>query len=86
MFMLVNHRPESNMLKTLPKMLSGISQNFHPLCSSVFLLCLNYAPKLATFLQLSWNILISECSIRVFHYKVTVLIKSIDLRSYVQCI
>ena len=27
-------RPESNMLKILPKMLSGISQNFHLLCFS----------------------------------------------------
>jgi len=26
------------------------------------------------------------CSIRVFHYKVTVLLESIELRSYVQCI
>ena len=48
-----------------------------------FLLCLQYAPKLATLLQLSWNILISEWSIRVFHYKVTVLLESIDLRIYV---
>ena len=45
-------------------LLSGISQSFHLLCSSVFPLCLHYVPRLAT---LSLNILISECSIRVFH-------------------
>ena len=28
----------------------------------------------------------NDCSIRVFHYKVIVLLESIDLRSYVQCI
>ena len=79
-------RPESNMLKILPKLLSGISQNFHLLCPSVLPLCLYYALRLATFLLLSWNILINECSIRVFHYKVTVLLESVELRSYVQCI
>ena len=36
---------ESNMLKSLPKMLPGISQKFHLLCFSVFLLCLHYAPN-----------------------------------------
>ena len=59
------------MLKILPKMLSGISQKFHPLCYSVLPLCLHYVPM---FLQLSWNILISECSvsfIKVFLYEVT---------------
>ena len=40
-----------------------LSQSFHLLCSSVFPLCLHYTPRLAT---LSSNILISECSIRVF--------------------
>ena len=39
-------RPESNMLKNLPKMLPGISQKLHLLCFSVFLSCLHYAPKL----------------------------------------
>jgi len=33
-------RPESNMLKNLPKMLPGISPNFYLLCFSVFLSCL----------------------------------------------
>ena len=33
------YRPESNMLKNLPKMLTGISLNFHLLCCSVLLLC-----------------------------------------------
>ena len=43
--------------------LQGISQNFHPLCSS---LCLHYALIVAI---LSSNILFSECSIRIFHSK-----------------
>ena len=38
--LLMMSRPESNVLKNLPKILSGISQNFHLLCSSVFPLCL----------------------------------------------
>ena len=45
-------RPESNVLKNLPKMLPGISQKFHLLCFSVFLLCLHYAPKLPTILSI----------------------------------
>ena len=45
-------RPESNMLKRLPKMLLGISQTFHLLCSSVLPLCLHYALTLATFLTI----------------------------------
>ena len=50
-------KTESNMLKLLPKMLSGVSQNFHLLCSSVFPLYLYYAPRLAKFLTIIWNIL-----------------------------
>ena len=69
----------SNIPKTLPKIFSGISQNFHLLCSSVFP-CLHFAPWLETFLTI---ILISECSIRIFHYKVTVLLESINLREAV---
>ena len=42
------YRPESNMLK----MFSGSFQNFHLLRSSVFPLCLNYAPRLAAFLKI----------------------------------
>jgi len=40
------------------------------------------------FLALSWRIYSTDCSIRVFHFslKVTALLKSIDLWSYVQCI
>jgi len=37
------------------------------------------------FLALSWKFN-TDCSIRVFHYKVTILLESINLRSYVQCI
>ena len=48
----VRIRPESIMLKVLPKILSGISLNFHLLCSSVFLLCLHYAPRLVTFVTI----------------------------------
>ena len=36
-------RPQANILKNLPKMLLGISQNFYLLCSSCFPLCLYYA-------------------------------------------
>ena len=64
------------------KMLSGISQIF-TYCALQYL---HYAPRLTTFLA---TILISECSIRVtrvFHYKLTVLLESIDLGNYVQCI
>jgi len=39
-------------LKILPKMLSGISQNY---VLSVFLLCLHYAPKLATFVTIMFE-------------------------------
>ena len=74
--------PESKLIlcsKYLPKMLSG---NSHLLCSSVLTLYFHYVPRLAQF---PWKILINdECSIRVFYYKVTVLLEeSINLRSYV---
>ena len=61
------------------KILSGISLNFYLLCFSVYLfaLCSRLATCLTEFLI--------ECSIRVFYYKVTVLLESIYLRSYVQC-
>ena len=62
-------RPESNMLKSLAQ---NICRNFSkplPICSSVFPLCLHYALRIATLIfLLSCNILISECSIRVFRY------------------
>ena len=67
------------MLEILPKMLLGISQNLLLLCSFSVLLCLHYAPKLVRFVT-------SECSIRAFYCKVTVLLESNDLASYVQCI
>ena len=44
------------MLKNLPKMLPGISQKFHLLCFSVFLLCLHYAPKLPTIFSIVMEI------------------------------
>ena len=37
-------RPQLNMLKSFPKILLGISQNFYLLCSSSFPLRLYYAP------------------------------------------
>ena len=79
---MLRYRPESNMLKNLPKMLPGISQKFHLLCfsSSVFLLCLHFAPKLPTILSIVMEIISNDFSIRVFYYKVTALL---DLRSYV---
>jgi len=42
-----------------------------------------FFPKLVKIVAilLYWNILISECSFRVFHSKVTVLSKSIDLKA-----
>ena len=43
----------SPMLKILPIVLSGISQNFHLLCSSVYMAY--YAPRLATFLTIIWE-------------------------------
>ena len=56
------------------------SQNFHLLCSKLFPLCLHYAPRLATFLTIIFiKILISECYIRAFHYKMTVLLESINI-------
>ena len=60
-------------------MLPGISLKFHLLCFSVFLLCLHYAPKLPKILSIVMG---TDCSIRVFHNKVTVLLESINLRSY----
>ena len=61
----------------------GLSQ----ICSKFFPKCFQEFPKIFTYsicyrLALSWNILISECSIRVFHYKVTVLLESIDVFVY----
>ena len=67
------------MLKNLPNMLPGISQKLRLLCFSVFLLCLHYAPKLPTIFSI---VMSTDCPIRVFHYKVTVLLESINLRSY----
>ena len=67
------------MLKKLPKMIPEISQKYHLLCFSVFPLCLHYAPKLPTILSIVMENSSTDCSIRIFHYKVTVLLESIDL-------
>ena len=68
------------MLKILPKTLSGISQKFHVFYCALQLVfpCIMLAllSWLATF---PWKILVSECPIRVFHYKVTVLLEGIHL-------
>ena len=52
-------RPQSNMLKKLPKMLLEYSQNFYLLCSSSFPLCFNMN-------NIDVRILLIECSTRVF--------------------
>ena len=61
------------------KFAQNASRNF-PSFSPIILLklCLQYASK---FLVLSWRIQSTDCSIRAFHYKVTVLSESIDIRS-----
>ena len=59
------------MFKVLPKTVSGISQNFYMFSSSVFPLCLHYAPSLEIFLTTILEHLISECFIRLFYHKVT---------------
>ena len=46
------YTPELNMLKIFPKILSGIPQNFHLLCSSVLPSCLGYVPRVAIFLTI----------------------------------
>ena len=83
---LITYRPESNILKNLPKILPGISQNFHYYASQCSYCACIMLLSCQQFLALSWKIQSNDCSITVFHYKVTVLLKSIDLRSYVQCI
>ena len=50
------------MLKILPKILSGISLNFHLLCSSVFLLCQQHF--FGTFGPVNTLHYKSECSVR----------------------
>ena len=66
------------MIKVFPKCFL----EFHLLCSSVFP-TFHYACSMLLgyqhFLQPSWNILNGECSIRVFHYKGTVLLESISM-------
>ena len=73
------------MLKFCPKYFQEFHKIFTDYAHSVFQLYLHYAPKLATFVTIIIEHLINECSIRVFHYKVTVLLESIDLRSYDVC-
>ena len=62
-------RPESKLIcsKICPKYLQEFPKIFTYYALQCSPLCLHYAPRLATFLHLSWNILTSECSIRVFH-------------------
>ena len=64
------------MLESLPKMLLGLSPKSSPIMLFSVLLWLHYTPKLVRFVAI---ILTSECSIRVFYYKVAVLLVSIDL-------
>ena len=67
------------MLRMLPKMLSEISHNFTYYALQVFPLCLHCVPKLATILAIILAHFISKCSIRVFHYRVTVLLENISI-------
>ena len=80
--------PELNMVKSCQKCFLEFSKIFtyyalhccHYACINVMLL------DWQNFLQLSWNISISKISIRVFCFKVTFLLESINPRSYLQCI
>ena len=45
-------RPESNALKILPKYFQEFPKFFTHYALSVFLLCLHYAPRLATFVAI----------------------------------
>jgi len=67
-------RPELNMLKICIKC-------FEKFSLIMLFQCSHYAPNLVTFVT---NILISECSIRVFHCKLTVLLESINVKCYVE--
>ena len=69
--------------KICPKCFQEFPENFTYYASHMFLLCLHYAPKLSTILSIVMEMSSNDCSIRAFHYKVTVLLESIDLRSYV---
>ena len=70
-----------DMLKNLPKMLPGISQKISPMMLLSVLIMLLSCPQ---FLTLSWKTYSNDYFIKVFHYKVTVLLKSIDLLSAMQ--
>jgi len=59
-------RPKSIMLKSLPKMLPGISPNFHLLCFSVFLLCLHYTPKLPKILSIVMKFKVMTALLKYF--------------------
>jgi len=64
--------------KIFPKCFQEFPQNFTYYACIILLIC-------QQFIALCMENLSNDCSIRVFHYKVTVLLESIDLRSYVQC-
>ena len=71
-------RPESKLY------VQNAFRNFSKFPPIMLFQCSYYASimflSLQHLLELSWNISISECSIRVFHYKVTVLLDSINLK------
>jgi len=82
----IAHRPESNMLKICPKCFQEFPLNFTYYASqSSYYVCIMLL-SCQQFSALTWKILSNDCSIKVFHYKVTVLLESIDLRRYLQCI
>ena len=77
-------RPESKYAQKFSQNSFRNSLKFLPIML-LFPLCLQCAPGLATFLKTILEHFNRECSIGVFHYKVTVLLESIGHRSYVQC-
>jgi len=71
--------------------LSQICSKFCPICFWEFPKIFSYYALLVFYyacimLVICYNILTSEFSVRVLYYKVTVLLESIDLASYFQCI
>ena len=72
-------RPESN----IQKFAQNESRNFPKFFTYYVSQCSYYACIMLLscqqFLALSWKISSNDCSIRVFHFKTTVLLESIDL-------
>ena len=58
----------------VPKMFSGIHSNVSIHTSLQLFLCLHYVPSLKSFHS---TLSTEDCSIRVFYYKLTVLLESI---------